>query len=136
MAFEGYLLKSGGVEFPHQYIELGSWSTNPDQREEIKAYRDDNTRELTRVTASGKKSVIKFTTRPRLHLAEKQAIQSFFTSHETNQTERKIPLQFWNDETNDYDSGEFYRPNMEFKIIKITDNDIIYDSMQFELVEY
>lgn len=54
--FEGYLFKSGSDIFPHQYINYESYSTLPNSREEIKAYRDDNTRDLTRVTASGTKS--------------------------------------------------------------------------------
>ena len=141
MAFEGYLLKatSGGQLFPHKYMQLASWTTTPNQREEIKAYRDDNTRNLTRVTAAGRKTAIQFKTRPHLHLAEKQEIQQFFTSHEytlQDQAERKIQLTFWNDESNTYETGYFYRPNMEFKIEKITEDDIVYGEFTFDLVEY
>jgi hypothetical protein len=116
MAFEGYLLKSGNDIFPHKYIEFSSWDSTPNQREEIKAYRDDNTRNLTRVTAAGRKTAIAFKTRDNLTLAEKQEIQNFFTSHETNAAERKIPLTFWNDESNSYMTGDFYRPNIKFPI--------------------
>ena len=148
MAFAGYLLKysytSGGsnvdVIFPHNYIQLESWKSTPNQREEIRAYRDENTRNLTRVTASGKKSIFSFKTRPNLHLAEKQAIQTFFPQGEIrtggDANERKIKLTFWNEETNDYQTGWFYRPNMEFPIIKITNSDIIYGALDFSFVEY
>ena len=55
--FEGYLFKKTvtqgtstiDVPFPNRYIALDTWSSTPNQREEIKAYRDDNTRDLTRV---------------------------------------------------------------------------------------
>ena len=136
MAFAGYLLKSGNDIFPDKYIEFGSWESTPDQREEIKAYRDDNTRNLTRVTTAGRKSVFSFKTRDNLHLADKEIIQNFFTSHETNATERKVSLTFWNEETNSYDTGYFYRPNMKFPIKRITSSDIIYGSLQFDFVEY
>jgi len=136
MAFEGYLLKSGNSIFPHKYMQLSSWKTTPNQREEIKAYRDDNTRNLTRVTAAGRKTAIQFKTRPHLHLSDKQIIQNWFVSHETNHDERKLPITFWNDESNTYQTGYFYRPNMEFKIEKITDDDIIYGEFTFDLVEY
>jgi len=138
MAWQGYLFKStaNNKVFPEKYIALESWSSTPNQREEIKAYRDDNTRELTRVTAQGKKSVFSFKTRKKLHLAEKQEIQDFFTSAEVDHVQRKIQLTFWNEETNDYQTGYFYRPNMPFKIYKISDDDIIYDEMSFELIEY
>lgn len=138
--FKGYLFGKGSgnsvTPFPNRYIALESWSSTPNQREEIKAYRDDNTRELTRVTAQGKKSVFSFKTRKYLHLADKQAIQTFFTSSESDPNQRKIQLTFWNEENNDYATGYFYRPNMPFKIYKITEDDIIYDEMSFELIEY
>ena len=136
MAFSGYLLKTGNTVFPHHYIDLESWKTTPNQREEIKAYRDDNTRNLTRVTASGKKTVISFSTRDNLHLSEKKAIQKFFTDHETNALERKIQLTYWNDESNDYKTAYFYRADIKFTIKKITNNDIIYKAITIDLVEY
>ncbi len=136
MAFYGYLLKSGNDIFPHKYIQVESWSTTPNQREEIKAYRDDNTRDLTRVTAAGRKTAIQFKTRAHLHLAEKQEIQNFFVSHEVDHAERKIQLTFWNDESNDYQTGYFYRPNMDFVIERITEDDIVYGEFTFDLVEY
>lgn len=142
--FRGYLFKKTitqgtstiDVPFPNRYIALDTWSSTPNQREEIKAYRDDNTRDLTRVTAQGKKSKFSFKTRKKLHLNEKKEIQQFFTSSEVDANQRKIQLTFWNDESNSYKTGYFYRPNMEFKIYKITDDDIIYDEMSFELIEY
>ena len=136
MAFEGYLLKSGNDIFPHKYIEFSSWESTPNQREEIKAYRDDNTRNLTRVTAAGRKTAIAFKTRDNLTLDEKKEIQKFFTDHETNKAERKLPLTFWNDEDNTYKTGYFYRPNLKFPIKSISGNNIVYGSVQIDLVEY
>lgn len=140
MAFAGYLLRATSSNKPNgflnKFIDLGSWECTPDQREEIKAYRDDNTRNLTRVTAEGKKSAISFETREDLHLAEKKALIDYFYDNETDHLQRKIHLEFWNDETNSYDEGDFYRPNMPFKIKKITDDDIVYDSLKLEFVEY
>lgn len=136
--FAGYLLKavSTNKKFPMKYINEASYASTPNQREEIKAYRNENTRDLVRVTASGKKSKIAFVTRPNLHLADKKAIQKWFTDAESDHTQRKIQIEFWNDESNDYKTGYFYRPNMDFKIIKCTNNDIIYDALTIELVEY
>lgn len=139
--FQGYLFRTGmlttsGTIFPLEYMQFNSWSSTPNQREEIKAYRDDNTRNLTRVTAAGRKTPISFKTRPNLNLAEKIAIQTFFTSAESNPDERKIHIVYWNDEENVYKEGDFYRPNMAFTIKKIEGNNIIYDELQIDLVEY
>lgn len=139
--FRGYLIKATrtGKIFPLKYIKFESWNSTPKQREEIKAYRDDNTRNLTRITAEGMKSVFAFETREKLHLAEKMEIQSFFTDAEEDSEahhQRKVQLEYWNDETNQYETAYFYRPDTQFPIIKITDDDIIYGSLKLEFVEY
>lgn len=136
--FKGYLLRAVRTDtiFPNDYILYSSWKSTPNQREEIKAYRDDNTRELYRVTAEGQKSIFQFDTIDGLLLQDKINIQNFFTSAEINTKERKVQLEFWNEENNQYSIGYFYRPNMEFTIQDISEDDITYSSLTFEFVEY
>ena len=139
--FRGYLLKAVRTNaiFPLKYINYASWSSTPKQREEIKAYRDDNTRNLTRVTADGMKSVFAFETRAGLHLEDKMLIQKFFTDAEDGSEahhQRKVQLEYWNEETNQYETSYFYRPDIQFSIKRIDENDIIYDSLKFDFVEY
>lgn len=137
--WQGYFFKRGsstGKEFPMHYINEKSWTGSPNHREEIKAYRDENTRNLTRVTAKGTKSSFSFETREGLHLADVTAIKKFFTDSESDTQQRKIKLYYWNDEDGNYKTGTFYRPNMDFKIKKVTKNDIIYDKLTIELIEY
>ena len=59
---------------------------------------------------------------------------------ETNPTEakkqRKVELQYWDDDSNKYSTGTFYIPNMDFPIRKITDDTIYYNEMAFTFVEY
>ena len=138
MSWNGYFLKAvnSGEIFPNKYIDWSSWSATPEQREEIVAYRDDNSRDLHRVTAQGKKSVFSFNTRANLQLADKIKILKFFTDNEVIPAERKIQLEYWNDATSEYKTGYFYRPNMQFKIIKMTKDNLWYDSMTIELIEY
>lgn len=141
--FKGYLLRSivmNGTTpvytvFPNRFIKFDSWSSNPKQREELKAYRDDNSRKLTRVTAEGKKTKITFTVRP-LDLDDKIELQNFFYSAEVDHVQRKVHLQYWDDENNRYDEGYFYRPNMEFPINHIEGENIKYKELKMELIEY
>lgn len=135
--WNGYLIKATKTSaiFPSKYIALGSYEALPNVREEIKAYRDENTRNLTRVTAKGHKSSLKFVIRP-LHLNEKMEVQKFFTDAESDKNQRKIQLQYWNDEENAYKTSYFYRPDITFKIYKISKKDIIYDAFEVELIEY
>ena len=138
--FRGYLFKSvkTGQIFPKKYIQFDTPKQTPNQREEIKAYRDDNSRNLFRFTADGMKTVGSFKTPKHLHLEDKIKIQNFFTNGEesANHKERKILLEYWNDEENNYKQGWFYRPNLEFSINHITDTDIIYNEQQIDLIEY
>lgn len=140
-SFRGYLVKAvrTNTVFPLQFIQYDSYKSTPNQREEIKAYRDDNTRDLTRVTASGKKSVIEFKLRP-LHLEDKMSVQQWlYNAMDTTQEaheQRKLQLEFWDDEENVYKTGYFYIPNTDFQIKRIQDEDIIYKEITLKFIEY
>lgn len=136
--FQGYLLKAVVTNqiFPHDYIKLSTWETTPNQREELKAYREENSRNLHRFTADGEKSTIKFELREKLHLADIEIIDAFFKNAEISGKERKIEVEFWDDDLHMYRSIVCYQVNPKFKIIRIEDDDIIYDSRTIELIEY
>lgn len=135
--FKGYLIKDAknGNIFPHKYINYETWSTTPNQREELEAYRDDYTRDLYRNTSIGRKSVYSFETR-RISLAEKQEIFSFFKNATVDEAQRKVYLEMWNDENDAYYKAYFYIPDIEYTIRKITDDDILYNEITIELIEY
>lgn len=142
MAFQGYLFAvkvpntNNYINFPMKYIAFDKWSSTPKQREEVKAWRDDNTRELFRITAQGKKSVFQFTTRENLTDKDVEAILNFFTANEVNTEQRKVYLKYWNEESRAYSEGYFYRPNMPFKIKTIRGNTIIYEALTIDCIEY
>lgn len=143
--FRGYLIKAVTrqtttypAEFPLQYIRWDTYQSTPNQREEIKAYRDEDTRDLTRVTASGKKSVIEFELR-QLHLVDKMFVQGWIGNTEENTQEaheqRKIQLEFWDDEENVYKARYFYIPNITYEVLRIEDDDIVYKPIKLKFVE-
>ena len=133
----GYLLRRGdGTAFPHRYIKLDSYSTTPNIREEVKAYRDDYSRDLYRITATGTKSKISFETSDNLTLQDAYNIQNFFYAGEDIHLERKISITFWNMEYFRYDTAYFYRPDIEFKVRDIEDGDMTVRSLTITLVEY
>lgn len=127
--------KTGQI-FPHKYIEMGSYASSPNQREEVKAYRDDDSRNLTRVTASGMKSKIEFSTIQGMSLTQKVELMNFFANGESDHKQQKIELEYWNDDTNSYKTGTFYRSNTDYKIIEIEQDNIYYDAIEIKLVEY
>lgn len=134
MPFEGYLLKFGSQVLPHKYIQLSSYDTTPNQRTELSAVRDNNNY-LCRVTSPNHKTTIKFTTMP-LNLAEKTELQEAMKKGLVNETERKYKVTYWNDETNTYKTSEFYMPDVNYPIRSIENNDIEYNPISFELIEY
>ena len=136
MAFQGYLLKCGRDIFPNAYIQVNTFDSNPSQVEDIKAYRDENSRNLTRITAAGRKSAFSFKTRDNLHLKEVTAILNFFKSHYSVPAERKLSCTYWNDEDMNYKTANFYIANYKFTKKAVTANDIIYAATQFDFVEY
>lgn len=136
-SFKGYLLKAvkTGKIFNSGWIEIESYSSTPNQREEISAKRDDYTRNLIRVTAPGKKTAIEFTV-SSCDLKTKMEIQDFFYAGETDHLQRKIELEYWNDEDNKYETGFFYRPDIKFTISEHGKTDIKYKPLDISLVEY
>ena len=139
--FRGYLIKAvlSDEVLPLHFIEWDSYKATPNQREEIKAYRDDNTRDLTRVTAEGKKSVIEFKLRP-MWLEEKIMFQGWLgggiADTQEAHEQRKIQLEFWDDEENAYKTGYFYVPNIEYSILRITEDSIRYKEITIKFIEY
>lgn len=137
IGFEGYLIRATktGTVFPVQLMQWDTYKGTPNQREEIKAYRDDNSRDLTRITADGKKTKFEFKTRP-LWLEDRAFIQNWLETNFDDSEQRKISLRYWDDEELVYKTGTFYIPNIDYSIIKITDDNIKYKEIQFTFIEY
>lgn len=135
MAFEGYLMKAFGTIFPHKYIQISTYQTTPSQRQDLDSYQDSKGN-LHRTVVPHDRSKIVFKTMDNLKLAEKQEIQAFFNGAMTNARERKVTLTYWNDEDNIYKTGSFYIPDVTYPIKRIMGNDIVYDSVEYHLIEY
>ena len=138
--FRGYLIRAVLTNeiLPLKFIECDSYKATPNQREELKAYRDDNTRDLTRVTAEGKKSVMQFKLRS-MWLEEKIEFQGWLgnaigPTQEANE-QRKVELEFWDDEENCYKTGVFYVPNIDYNILRVTDDSIKYKPIDIKFIE-
>lgn len=131
MAFQGYLLKNTETNriFPNNYIIVDSYDSTPNQRTEDKnSYTDGDGKKHISVlphTYSG----VELDTR-RINLSEKIEIQSFFPDRES------VMLEYWNDETNQYETGEFRVPDLTFRIYDITETDIIYNQVHIVFEEY
>lgn len=134
MAFAGYLMKFGDTILSNKYLKLESYNPVPNQRTELSAYRDNNN-SLHRVTSPNHKTTLKFDTVP-LNLADKTALQTEMSAGLINATERKYNITYWNDEQNCYINADFYMPDITYPIRKITGNNIEYNSISYEFIQY
>lgn len=136
MAFAGYLMRKPNTTtyFPEKLIVWGSYECTPDIRQDKDPMRDISG-VLHRSVVPARASTIKFTT-PILHLSEKQQIQTFFNSCMVNSAERKVRIEFWDDENNVYKTEYMYIPDIKYTIMYHTANDIVYAPVDYELIGY
>lgn len=139
MAFSGWLIKFGGVTLPNSFILADGWESTPNQRIEIDAYRDANVL-LHRETSENFKTSIKLNIRS-LNLAEMTAFKKVIglaTLSVNDKKQRKVAVNYWNDETLQYEYAEMYMPDVTYTIHTVNEEtrDIEYNSFKIELIEY
>ena len=127
-AFLGYLIKVGETIFPTEYIALDTYNSSPDQRIDQDSYTDGNG-QLVRNILPHTRTKVTFSTIPELHLADKIKIQQLLKRDDTT-------LTYWNDDKNTYTTGKFYIADPNYPIKRISENDIIYNAISFEIIEY
>lgn len=134
--FKGYLLKFGDTVFPHKYLAQDPTLT-PYQRTEAEAYRDANN-DLHRITINNHKTKMEFTTKDGLTLEDKLVIKNAMDSGLINEVERKYRVTYWNDDINDYSTGDFYVSDVSYvpHYIDRFKQTVVYKPITFTLIEY
>ena len=133
--YKGYLLKFNDTVFPNNYFL--EFSSTPDQRMDIDSERD-NLGTLHRSVLPDGKTSIEFATHI-MSLDEKIEMQNIIKNAIVSNgipEERKCLVEYWNDETNDYDTGWFYEPDIKYKIMYADATNIMYQPISIELIEY
>lgn len=139
MAFSGWLIKFGGVTLPNSFILADGWESTPNQRLEFDAYRDANAL-LHRETADDFKTSLKLNIRS-LTLDEMTAFKNVIglaTLSINDKKQRKVAVNYWNDETLTYEYAEMYMTDVSYTIHTVNEAtmDIEYNSFTIELIEY
>ena len=135
--FEGWLLKFGTKEFPMEYVDEEGYTCTPNQRQETKAWQDNNGN-LKRNTASHQRTKIEITTMEGLTTSQVQSITRVMKSSIIDKQQRKYKITYWNDEDGAYKDAIVYVPDIPFKY-KMLDkekNTSIYKSFRIALIEY
>lgn len=138
MAFQGYLLAFNGYQLDNKYISFKSYKVHPNQRLEIKAFRDANGL-LHRVTVPHYKTKIEIETIGGLNNEKKQTIFNTINYEgrsSEDRVQRRYSITYWNDENNNYETGVFYMTDPEITIRRVTDKDIIYEPIKLTFIQY
>ena len=139
MAYNGYLIKLGGsagTELPLKYISLGSYKSTPNQRMESKATRSV-TGLLHRTTVEHKATKIEFET-PYIDNHDLQTLNNMIQNAFTNNLERKLTINYYDQETDSYRDAVCYMPDVNYTIARIDSNTntVYYDSVRYAFIEY
>ena len=139
MSFSGYLIKLGGTGgdiLPLDYMKIGGYKATPNQRMESEAGRAV-TGFLHRTTVEHTSTKIEFETPPMTNTQQAQMMQ-LIKSHFTNAKERRLTIEYYNEEDDDYAIADVYMPDIEYTINRIDTgtNTIYYDSFRVAFIEY
>ncbi len=129
MTGSGYLLKVGSNIFPNALIAKGGYSNTPNRRQDKNSYVD-GTGKLNRTILPVKRTTSKIKTID-LTYGQKLIVQAFFPNRDYVTAER------WNDETNSYETGICYVPDVEYIIDHIDKNgNFYYQGIEIEFIAY
>ena len=136
MAFNGYLLKMGADIFPLSFVYKESYKVAPNRRQDLDSNRNANGK-LERNVLEHMPSTISFQTKP-MYNNDLDKMMQFIRSHYMVEKERKLLLTYYCPDINDYKTGEFYMPDIEFvmNMVDIERNRILYNGFQLEFIEY
>lgn len=133
MAYNGYLIKIGGTyTLPLSAMIASSYKVTYSVLD-LDSYRDAYG--YLHRNALRKVPVVTVTLNPM----DSTQIKNIFASISakfTNVTERKVSASVYVPEIDGYYSGDFYIPDIQFSINKITNNKVYYDAVPFEMIGY
>lgn len=140
MAFSGYLikLKGGTAEIlPMKYMAISSYKASPDQRMEAEANRA-TTGVLHRNTVQHTATKIEFETPAQMTNRDVAALNALISGHYTDTLQRKLVIEYYDNDTDTYKEGTVYCPDREYVIDRVdkNTNTIYYNSIRYAFIEY
>ena len=138
MAFSGYLIKVGSpaVEIPLKYMRAETYKVTPNQRLEWSAERDV-TGVLHRETTTNMPPKIEFNT-PLMTNSDISALNTILNTAYTNVAERKLPVEYYDPESDTYKTHDCYMPDVHYEIrnVDTVRNVINYEELRYAFIGY
>lgn len=138
MAFNGTLLKVGTYIFPTKYIRADTFLITPNQRQDLNSGVDaDADGELVRYVLPHTRTKIEFNT-PYMDYEDKKELMSNLKKQYLNYSERKVFVTYFDDENDDYKTGTFYMPDIQWRYYSIDkkEKNIMYNETRIAFIEY
>lgn len=130
MTGKGYVLKVNGTVFPNYLLAKGGYSNTPNRRQDKNSYTDGRGKTHRNILPI-KKTTAKIKTIDDLTYGQKLIVQAFFPNRDY------VTVEIWNDETNSYETGVCYVPDVEYVINHIDrDGNFYYKGIEFEYIPY
>lgn len=134
MAYNGWLIKIGNNTDIHQYILEKTYKVTR-HIQDLDPFRDANG-VLHRNALDHLSYTISFDIRP-INNTQMESLMSIIRSNFSEARERRIDnFTFYLPETNDYVTAPVYMPDIDYKINKISNNVVRYESTTFEFIGY
>lgn len=140
MAFAGYLIIVGTGDnanfVPLKYMRAETYSVTPQQRMEWSAERDVNGN-LHRVTVANMPPKIEFKT-PLMTNTKIKELNDILQRAYTDATQRKLPVTYYDPESDSYKTHDCYMPDVEYVIRNVddTNNVINYEELRYAFIGY
>ena len=136
MAFNGSLIALSGDNFPLTYVFKESYKITPDARLDLDPFRSTEGYLMRNVLAHTA-SKVTFQVKPMWN-EQHAEMWSFIRAHYTNELERKVELTYWQPETDDYKTGEFYIPDFspQMDLVSYNPPKILILSYELQFIEY
>lgn len=127
---------SNWVTIPMKYMALESYKITPDQMLDLDSYRSE-TGVLLRNVLEHTATKVEFNT-PIISSTDLQAMLTIIKNGYTNAKSHRLKLKYYDPETDDYKTGTFYRPDIEYTMrhIDVNKNAISYESVRVAFIEY
>jgi hypothetical protein len=129
MAFAGYYIKVNGTTFPNSLLAPEGYTNTPNIRLDKNSYRDGRGK-LKRSILPEKPSTVSIKTIDNLTIGQKLIIQAFFIPRDV------ITMQYWNDETNDYETASFYVPEIKYTHKRLRKGATCIKALDIEFIAY
>lgn len=137
MAYAGYFIKVGAseVELPLKFISPQTYNISPEQPLDLDSGRTlDGV--LERTVLEHAPSKIEFET-PSITNSDLAELSNILKNAYISDRERNLTVKYYNPADDDYLTGEFYVPTINYPINFIrTNNQIVYNPIRIAFIEY